>query len=238
MEIIKNPGESTVSIAMDNSEFATAMARRICTVWVPEWMKTFIAKNRKYRKVDNHLGARGVFPDVNRKVGILEARVWDGDEPSDGAESTVEVIDDLIGHLFLMRDMLIQEGTGEQPWDGSIGRLVTPLEMEEPLQPGGQPHQHYLDDLQNCARPGCNYAHAGAPMERAQTNCDSRCDARQVHWHEWRAPNSATVIHPGHAPRGTRWVDAQGNFIAQSEAFMHTRDLLPLPRPIWDQPQA
>src|SRR5690348_7755251 len=92
-------GSTRVSIHMNNEEFATAMARRICTIYVAEWMKNFIAKNRKYRKVTSSLGARGVYPDINRKVGILEARVWDGDEPTDGAESTVEVIDDLIGHL-------------------------------------------------------------------------------------------------------------------------------------------
>lgn len=126
MIVRQEPGAMNTIIDIDNSEFATMMARRICTIYVPEWMKTFIAKNRKYRKVTNNLGAKGVYPDVNRKVGILEARVWDGDPTSDGAESTVEVIDDLIGHLFLMRDMLIQEDKENiaGKWDGSVGRVM------------------------------------------------------------------------------------------------------------------
>lgn len=144
MEI--NRGGEQTRLVMDDGEFATGMARRICTIYVPEWMRTFIEKNRKYRKVDNHLGARGVYPDINRKVGILEARVWDGDEPTDGAESTVEVIDDLIGHLFLMRDMLLQEGASQK-------RL-----------PGMEPHEHKLDGLGNCVVEGCSYAHVGPPL--------------------------------------------------------------------------
>lgn len=115
-------GHEQIVIYINNNTVATSLARRIVTNYVPAWMSLFLKKNHKYRKVDDHLGARGVFPDVNRKVGILEARVWDGDEPLDGSESTVEVIDDLIGHLFLMRDFLVQQDyrdkqNGEEPVD-------------------------------------------------------------------------------------------------------------------------
>jgi hypothetical protein len=67
---------------------------------LPEWSELFLQNNWKYRHARD-LGARGVFPDVNRKVGILEARVWEGVNDGVG-ESTDEVIMDLIGHLFLM----------------------------------------------------------------------------------------------------------------------------------------
>ena len=64
-----------------------------------QWLDLFLEKNSKYKAV-RQLGARGVFPDVNRKVGILEARVWNGENVP--GESTERVIMDLIGHLFLM----------------------------------------------------------------------------------------------------------------------------------------
>jgi hypothetical protein len=143
MDTSRNAGNTATMFRVGDEEFA------------------FIKKNRKYRKVTNNLGARGVYPDINRKTGILEARVWDGDgEPDDGAESTVEVIDDLIGHLLIMRDMLLQDDLAGK-WDGSVGRVME-------IDSGGfqmvPPHEHILNDLQNCEYPGCNYAHVGKPL--------------------------------------------------------------------------
>lgn len=74
---------------------------------VPEWATLFVAKNRKYQRVDRSLGARGVFPDVYRKVGVLRDRVWDGNDGP--GEPTEEVILDTIGHLFLMLQYLREE---------------------------------------------------------------------------------------------------------------------------------
>lgn len=136
MQTSRNSAADATVIAVWDEEFATPMARRVVTDYIPGFIAHFIEKNRKYAKVDNHLGARGVYPDVNRKVGILEDRVWSGNESP--GESTVEVIDDLIGHLFLMRDMLVQKGNPA--------------------------HEHVLDGLQNCAVPGCNYVHVGSPL--------------------------------------------------------------------------
>jgi len=75
-------------------------AAAILTELFPEWWELFLVNNRKYRDVPQ-LGPKGVFPDINRKVGALRARLWDGDETPDGAESTERIISDLIGHLFL-----------------------------------------------------------------------------------------------------------------------------------------
>jgi hypothetical protein len=75
-------------------------AAAILTELFPEWWELFKINNRKYADVPQ-LGIAGVFPDINRKVGALRSRLWDGDETPDGAESTERIISDLIGHLFL-----------------------------------------------------------------------------------------------------------------------------------------
>lgn len=80
-------------------------AEYIVRMLLPSWYARFIAKNKTYASVDQSLGPRGVFPDINRKVGILKKRIWEQnfaqEDPSEG-EATTEVIEDLIGHLFLM----------------------------------------------------------------------------------------------------------------------------------------
>lgn len=91
--------------------YPTAQAEYIMMNLVPEWERMFLKKNAKYRAVGNDLGARGVFPDINRKVGILKDRLWDGNGERTGDEDddTRRVIYDLIGHLFLMQCMMDSE---------------------------------------------------------------------------------------------------------------------------------
>lgn len=153
MEI--NRGGEQTRLIIDDEEFATSMARRICTEYIPEFMNTFIVKNRKYRKVTNNLGAKGVFPDINRKVGIIEARVWDGDgEPDKGeGESTIEVIDDLIGHLLIMRDMLLQDDLANK-WDGTVGRVMVMPDGPSVIERQNDGHVHEWDSLSNCVHCG------------------------------------------------------------------------------------
>lgn len=75
---------------------------RYITEQLPWILKLFLEKNIKYAKVEQgyDLGAAGIIPDLNRKLGILVARIWDG-APEVG-EPTDEVIMDMIGHLLLM----------------------------------------------------------------------------------------------------------------------------------------
>lgn len=93
--------------AEDDNLYATKQAYDICERLVPEWRDLFISKNRKYRRVNNDLGPRGVFPDVNRKHFVLKDRVWDGGDVV--GEPTREVVMDQIGHLFLLLHMLDEE---------------------------------------------------------------------------------------------------------------------------------
>lgn len=87
-------------------EATTDEARLILTELLPEFLALFLKKNAKYREVQGGyvLGPKGVFPDINRKVGILKARIWDGDGEID--EDTEGVLSDCIGHLFLMWALL------------------------------------------------------------------------------------------------------------------------------------
>lgn len=101
----------------------TVEAEMIMNKLLPAWAELFLRKNAKYKDVDQSLGARGVFPDINRKVGILKNRVWN-ERPNDiGEEPTLEVIYDLIGHLFLMAALMVR--------DRPVSRTITANEDED-----------------------------------------------------------------------------------------------------------
>jgi hypothetical protein len=79
-------------------------AQQILNKYLPEWQDLFVRKNAKYKRVvGTNLGPRGVFPDINRKTAILRLAVWDSEPLPQGSEDVREVINDLIGHLFLLR---------------------------------------------------------------------------------------------------------------------------------------
>lgn len=84
-----------------NGEVVTDDAKYIMSI-LPGIIDTFLEKNRKYAEVERgyDLGAGGIIPDLNRKLGILVARMWYGAE--EVGEPTDEVIGDMIGHLLLM----------------------------------------------------------------------------------------------------------------------------------------
>lgn len=107
----KNMSTRVPAITIKVTPYLPPQARYIFTNLVPEWAEQFAVGNAKYQDVDQSLGVKGVFPDINRKVGILKSRIWEG-KPTVG-ESTREVINDLIGHLFLMQYLLDEQGAGE-----------------------------------------------------------------------------------------------------------------------------
>jgi len=80
---------------------ATADAQYVLDI-LPDIIAQFLTKNVKYAEVEAgyDLGAKGIIPDLNRKLGILVARLWK-EAPTSG-EETDEVIGDMIGHLLLM----------------------------------------------------------------------------------------------------------------------------------------
>lgn len=99
--------EFTFDFVVNSVEGMPFQASYIFSNLVPLWANRFAFGNAKYADVDQSLGLKGVFPDINRKVGILKSRIWEG-KPTVG-ESTEEVISDLIGHLFLMWYLLDEQ---------------------------------------------------------------------------------------------------------------------------------
>ena len=96
-EVSIDYGDKGITCPMTTDE-----AHVIAGKLMPVFLELFLEKNRKYASVqDGHdLGAEGIIPDVNRKMGILIDRLWHGN-PTVGEDSK-EVILDMIGHLFLM----------------------------------------------------------------------------------------------------------------------------------------
>jgi len=99
-------------ITSSKSTWPTKEAEAIFEHHLAEWARLFLMKNINYRAV-RHLGSRGVFPEINRKVGVLEDRVWNGNQTLFG-EPTTEVIYDAIGHLFMMAAFLEEEDKGKE----------------------------------------------------------------------------------------------------------------------------
>jgi hypothetical protein len=108
---------SNVEIELRKQLEGTAVDR-IRDSWVPIWLKGFERKARDYNsertgwEPHTFLGVKGQFADIWRKIGKLKKALWD-DEPLEG-EQPLEIIDDLISHLFLTRDLLLQRGAESQ----------------------------------------------------------------------------------------------------------------------------
>lgn len=87
---------------------------RIRLVHVPLLMKRFEEKAADYNSdgslpFEPHtvLGVKGQFADIWRKIWKLKKALWDGVELK--GEQPIELIDDLIAHLLLTRDLLTQD---------------------------------------------------------------------------------------------------------------------------------
>lgn len=78
---------------------------------LPTILEDFLESNAKYARAQtgHDLGAMGIIPDINRKTAVIISRIWDR-APAGRGEATTVVIDDLIGHLLLLRAKLIKEG--------------------------------------------------------------------------------------------------------------------------------
>lgn len=106
---------------------------RIRLVHVPLLMKRFEEKAADYNSdgslpFEPHtvLGIKGQFADIWRKIWKLKKALWDGVELQ--GEQPIELIDDLIAHLLLTRDLLTQDlpepGTWkEEPKPGTFRTL-------------------------------------------------------------------------------------------------------------------
>ena len=105
--VVDRSEAGTVRITVPVGAIQTTQATDIMGRVLPEFILMFLEKNRKYAKVGNALGSRGVFPDIHRKVMLLKDRIWDGSDAV--GEPTREVAMDLLGHLLLMIHMMDME---------------------------------------------------------------------------------------------------------------------------------
>jgi hypothetical protein len=98
-------GENGVSVNAETPEAEYILAKVL-----PTLLQGFLEKNAKYARAQtgHDLGAKGIIPDINRKTSVLISRLWDA-APAGSGEPTEEVIDDLIGHLLLMRAKLAKD---------------------------------------------------------------------------------------------------------------------------------
>ena len=99
----------------------TPTFERIRDKLVPEFLARLESKNKDYSSngVENHtvLGPAGQFADIWRKVAKLRKALWYG-EPLEH-EPVEEVILDMIGHLFLALDM-VMNGDRSRPYTGGV----------------------------------------------------------------------------------------------------------------------
>lgn len=73
--------------------------RYIRDVLWPEFLAQFITDNAEYPE-ERPLGVRAEWHGLHRKVGKLQAPVWDG-ESWDGRESVRRMFQEIVGHAFL-----------------------------------------------------------------------------------------------------------------------------------------
>lgn len=91
----------------ESAQEMSATASRILNRLLPEWQDQFLKKNAGYGDMSRVLGARAQFVDIHRKVGKLQRALWDDQQI--GPEDVREVTLDLVGHCFLLLDLLTEE---------------------------------------------------------------------------------------------------------------------------------
>lgn len=97
-----------------------------------EFIQLFDEKNREYGSENAFvLGSAGQFADIWRKIGKLKTALWDRKPEQLTSEGTEEIVQDLIGHLFLTLQCLRKEGGA--PRFGPAGP-ITAVQIEP--QPG------------------------------------------------------------------------------------------------------
>jgi hypothetical protein len=82
-----------------------------CIYIAEQTLNLFLERNQGYGATSDHLGARGQYADMWRKMGKLKHTLWDGNEPV--GEGIEEMLQDLIGHCLLTIDYLHREEDGE-----------------------------------------------------------------------------------------------------------------------------
>lgn len=96
-------GPVDLAIKRNVAETMSEQAQDVTAILI-EALALFLEKNQGYGNTSEHLGARGQYADMHRKMGKLKHTLWDGN-PAVG-ESIEEMCMDLIGHAALTINFL------------------------------------------------------------------------------------------------------------------------------------
>lgn len=113
----------------------------------PRTLARFLSKGKDYQDAFAYLGLKGQFSDINRKFQKLKNAVWDGRELT--GEQPREIVEDMIGHCYLMLYLMDKEEEEQPqlfPSAGSIeGGAIMYEEQQEPFytQNGHCPECHW-----------------------------------------------------------------------------------------------
>jgi hypothetical protein len=102
--IVNRSAENSVEFVIEDGD--TDQLARILLNELPVMMSRFARKNKHYGENVFPLGAAGQFPEIDRKVRVLKAQIWDKRGSALDTETTDEVIGDLIGHLVMLAECI------------------------------------------------------------------------------------------------------------------------------------
>lgn len=110
---ITNTGKNEVYINREEGDSEELLS--IALGLMPEWLRLFARKNADYGSGSSFdLGVRGQYSDIHRKMIKLRRALWEGE--SLAFEGVDEIINDLIGHLFLTRHMMAMKDQAEREY--------------------------------------------------------------------------------------------------------------------------
>jgi hypothetical protein len=93
-----------VQVVWEDGDDALRDGTRRVLVIAEDVLNLFIQKTKDYGDTAEHLGSRGQYADMWRKMGKLKRALWDGIPMIN--ESAEEMVMDLIGHCLLTIDFL------------------------------------------------------------------------------------------------------------------------------------
>lgn len=105
-----NRARSHAHFIMDDGDHS--QLRRIITEILPKVVQKFANKSVSYGDRGYPLGPAGQFPEVKRKVDMLQRLLWDQRGEAEAFDSADDLCDDLIGHLLMTKDCLAQQRAG------------------------------------------------------------------------------------------------------------------------------
>lgn len=100
-----------IRIEVDNAP--NEVSRRVLLQILPDLLELYLNKSKDYgddEDTGDDLGPKGPFVDMFRKMKKLRRALWDGVELE--GEGPEEIMQDLVGHIFIILDKMARESHG------------------------------------------------------------------------------------------------------------------------------